>query len=402
MTKTSSSLRTVLSAVAGGLIVLAVGAVLMATDVIPTGETTREVTVRQQPIVTPASGDEDGVTVQQIYDRAGPGVVFVQARGVTNESPFGLPDRSDTATGSGFVLDKRGYLVTNAHIVEGSRDVRVRFGEGELVDARVVGQDLSSDLAVLKVDVPEDRLKPIPLGDSSTAEVGDPTIAIGNPLGFDRTVTTGIVSAIQREITAPNGFSIDNVIQTDAAINPGNSGGPLLDGAGRVLGINSQIATTGGGNVGIGFAVPANLVKKLVPELKRSGKIDRAFLGITTAPVTDLRGDLNLPTDEGALVQDVVPGGPADKAGLRAGRTETADGITLGGDLIVKVDGTEIKEPADVADAIADNKPGQTVVVEFFRGDDRKEVEIKLGKRPQQVREGGREPGGPEEIPPFP
>jgi S1-C subfamily serine protease len=402
MTKTSSNLRTVLSAVAGGLIVLAVGAVLMATDVIPTGETTREVTVRQQPIVTPTSGDEDGVTVQQIYDRAGPGVVFVQARGVTNESPFGLPDRSDTATGSGFVLDKKGYLATNAHVVEGSRDVRVRFGEGELVNAKVVGHDLSSDLAVLKVDLPGDKLNPIPLGDSSKAEVGDPTIAIGNPLGFDRTVTTGIVSAIQREITAPNGFSIDNVVQTDAAINPGNSGGPLLDGAGRVLGINSQIATTGGGNVGIGFAVPVNLVKKLVPELKRSGKIDRAFLGITTAPVSDLKEDLNLPSDEGALVQDVVPGGPADKAGLRAGRTETADGITLGGDLIVKVDGKEIKEPADVADAIADNKPGQTVVVEFFRGDDRKEAEVKLGKRPQQVREGGREPGGPEQIPPFP
>jgi S1-C subfamily serine protease len=402
MTKTSSNLRTLLSAVAGGLIVLAVGAVLMATDVIPTGETTREVTIRQEPITTPASGDEDGVTVQQIYDRAGPGVVFVQARGVTNESPFGLPDRGSTATGSGFVLDKQGYIATNAHIVEGSRDVRVRFGEGELVDARVVGQDLSSDLAVLRVNLPEDRLKPISLGDSSKAEVGDPAVAIGNPLGFDRTVTTGIVSAIQREITAPNGFSIDNVIQTDAAINPGNSGGPLLDGAGRVLGINSQIATTGGGNVGIGFAVPVNLVKKLVPELKRSGKIDRAFLGITTAPVADLREDLNLPSDEGALVQDVVPDGPADKAGLRAGRTETADGITLGGDLIVKVDGTEIKEPADVADAIADNKPGQTVVVEFFRGEDRKEVEIKLGKRPQQVRERGGEPGGPEEIPPFP
>ena len=406
MTKTSSALANVMSGIAGGLVVLVIGVILLATGVIDSGDGAREVNVKQQPISTPQGGDEEGLTVAEIYDRSGPGVVFVQARGGGgNRSPFGLPQPDETASGSGFVLDKQGYIATNAHVVQGAEDVRVRFGEGKLVDAKLVGRDPSSDLAVLKIDdVDENQLRPIPLGDSAKVNVGDPAIAIGNPLGFDRTVTTGIVSAKQREIQAPNGFSIDNVIQTDAAINPGNSGGPLLDATGRVTGINSQIATAGSrGNVGIGFAVPINTVKRLVPQLKKNGKVDRAYLGITTASITQTGDDLNLPADSGALVQDVVPGGPADRAGLRAGRRETKTGLTLGGDLIVKVDGVDIREPEDVAEAIGDDKPGKSVVVEFFRGDDRRTVEVELGRRPQRAPRGaGEEPGGPEQIPPFP
>jgi S1-C subfamily serine protease len=273
----------------------------------------------------------------------------------------------------------------------------VRFGEAgdeRSFDAKVVGADPSTDIALLKVEgVDPKDLKPLPLGNSSRLKVGDPTIAIGNPFGFDQTVTTGIVSALQRQIPAPNNFSIDDVIQTDASVNPGNSGGPLLDAAGRVIGVNSQIATGGSqGSVGIGFAVPVNTVKEVVPELEENGKIERAYIGVTTAPVADLAKDLNLPADKGALVQDVQPGSPAEKAGLKAGRTRTDEGITLGGDLIVRVDGKDVASPEDVAVAIEDNKPGDNVAIEFLRGGKRETVDLELGTRPAKA--GGGDPRG--------
>ena len=391
---------------------LLLGAVLIATDVIDTGDTTREV-IRQAPLAEAAAdtASEDGLTVTDIYDRDGPGVVFIQADiGSGVQSPFGLPDQgSGVATGSGFVLDKDGYILTNAHVVEDAREVGVRFTEeSSLVKAEVVGSDLSSDLAVLKID-PEEapKLVPLKLGDSTKLRVGDPVIAIGNPFGYSRTVTTGIVSALQRQITAPNNFQIDNVIQTDASINPGNSGGPLIDARGEVVGVNSQIATGGAnGSVGIGFAVPISTAKEIVPQLKDEGKVERAYLGVTTTTVTEqLAQDLNLPVDKGALIQDVVDGGPADDAGLRAGRTEIGQGLSVGGDIIVMVDGQEIERNSDVADAILDKKPGDEVEIEYFRGDDRKTVTVELGKRPQSL-DAGSLPQGSEEPPdeglPFP
>jgi S1-C subfamily serine protease len=376
----------------GGLVVLVLGAVLIATDVIDTGDDT---VVRESQITRPTTdsgGDEGGRTVADIYRAEGRGVVFVQARGVSDDSIFGVPQQRGTATGSGFVVDRDGTIITNAHVVEGSDEVSVRFEEnGDPVDADVKGRDPSTDLAVLKVD-PDDvkNLRTLPLGDSKDVRVGDPVVAIGNPFGFDRTVTTGIVSALQREIEAPNGFPIRNVIQTDAAINPGNSGGPLLDSEGRVIGINSQIATggSGSGSVGIGFAVPIDTAKELLPKLKQGGRIERAYLGINMAPVTgQLADDLNLPADRGALIQSVEPDGPADDAGLKGGRTETAQGVAAGGDLIVKVDGRTVRSPDDVATAIADDKPGDTVVVEYYRGDDRKTARVELGKRPNELRQ---------------
>ena len=393
-----SSSRTphVLSGVLGGLVVLVVGSVLIATDVIDTGDTTREV-VQQSSLTRPVSDsdsgseEEEGLTVTEIYDRDGPGVVFIQADVQSQvESPFGLPDEdSGVATGSGFVLDKDGYILTNAHVVEGAREVGVRFTEeSSLVEAKVVGADLSTDLAVLKID-PDDspKLQPLELGDSGRLRVGDPVIAIGNPFGYSRTVTTGIISALQRQISAPNNFQIDDVIQTDASINPGNSGGPLIDARGQVVGINSQIATGGAnGSVGIGFAVPVNTAKKIVPQLKEDGKVERAYLGVTTTTVTDqLAEDLNLPVEEGALVQDVVDDGPADDAGLRAGRTEIGQGLRVGGDILVEVDGQQITRNSDVGDAILDNKPGDEIDLEYFRGDDRKTATVKLGERPQNL-----------------
>ena len=389
---------------------LVIGAVLIATDVIDTGDTTREV-VQQTPLTQPASDtatNDQGLTVPEIYDRDGPGVVFIQAEiHSQTESPFGLPgDNSGIATGSGFVLDKDGYILTNAHVVEGAKEAGVRFTEeSDAVDAKVVGRDTSTDLAVLKIDPDEaPKLRSLALGDSSKLHVGDPVIAIGNPFGYSRTVTTGIVSALQRQITAPNNFQIDDVIQTDASINPGNSGGPLIDARGQVVGINSQIATGGSnGSVGIGFAVPINTAKKIVPQLKEHGKVDRAYLGVTTTSVTEqLAQDLNLPVQEGALVQDVVDGGPADDAGLRAGRTEIGQGLRVGGDIIVEVDGQTISRNSDVADAILDNKPGDEVQIEYFRGDDRKSTTVKLGTRPQSLDLGSQPSDSPDDSLPFP
>jgi S1-C subfamily serine protease len=381
----SSAIGSLLAGVIGGLVVLVIGAILIATNVIDTGHTTK--VVRQQAITRQASDQSGGGrTVADIYKKEGTGVVFIQSKGVTStDSPFGLPQQG-TATGSGFVVNKDGTILTNAHVVEGASDVRVRFEEnGDFVPAQVKGRDPSSDLAVLKVDPSKAKLRPLPLGNSDTAQVGDSVIAIGNPFGFTRTVTTGIVSALQRQIDAPNGFTIDHVIQTDASINPGNSGGPLLDATGKVIGINSQIATGGSGNgsVGIGFAIPVNTAKKLLPKLEKGGTVKRPFIGVTTAGVTkQLARDLNLPVDKGAMVIDVRPGSPADKAGLRAGDTQTTDGLRIGGDVIVNVDGKDIKKPDDVLSALSGKKVGDEVKVDFYRGRSKKSVKLKLANRP--------------------
>ena len=397
MQQRSSRLSHVLSGLVGGLVAVAVGAVLLATGVVEAGGETDTV-VTQQPVTQPAAEEGRGLTVGGIYERVRPGVVFVEAEGTASVSPFGFPEgRGGTATGSGFVLDREGFVLTNAHVVDRADEVTVTLEGEEQVPAEVVGVDLSSDLAVLKVDPSETGdLEPLPLGDSGAARVGDPTVAIGSPFGFESTVTTGIVSATERSIQAPNGFSIDNVIQTDASINPGNSGGPLLDAQGRVIGVNSQIATGGAnGSVGIAFAVPIDTAKTVVPQLKEDGEVERAFLGVTTTDVTPtVAEDFNLPVEEGALVQDVTAGGPVDDAGIRAGRTKTTDGLVAGGDVIVGVDGEEVAESADVAAAIADDEPGETVEVEVYREDERQTFEVELGKRPEQASGLGVPPGG--------
>jgi len=389
----------ILSGLLGGLVVLVLGAILISTNVIDTGDDTT--VVREAPVTQTASGDGDGRSVHDIYKREGRGVVFVEAEGVSDgPSIFGTPNEG-TATGSGFVVDRDGTILTNAHVVSGAEKVKVSFTEdGDPVDAEVRGVDESTDLAVLKID-PDDveNLTVMPLGDSSKVAVGDPVVAIGNPYGLQRTVTTGIVSALQREITAPNGFQINDVIQTDASINPGNSGGPLLDADGRVIGINSQIATggTSQGSVGIGFAVPINTAKKLLPELREGGDIEHAYLGVTMTDVDEeLARKLNLPVDEGALIQQAVPGGPADDAGLRGASGGSGSAVAPGGDLIVKVDGEEVENADDVAAAIEDNRPGDTIEVEYYRGDDVKTARVELGERPDQVGAGS-EPQAPED-----
>ncbi|HEY8584913.1 MAG TPA: trypsin-like peptidase domain-containing protein, partial [Capillimicrobium sp.] len=269
---------------------------------------------------------------------------------------------SGRATGTGFLIGDGSTIVTNAHVVGNASDVQVTFGDqGRRIDTEVLGRDVSTDLAVLRVDPGAHGAAPLPLADSDDVRVGDGVVAIGNPFGLDRTATAGIVSATGRHIQAPNGFDIDDVIQTDAPINPGNSGGPLIDARGRVIGVNSQIATSGagGGNVGIGFAVPSNTVREIVPQLKSGQRIKRPFLGVSTVPDT-----------RGARVARLVPSGPSDSAGLRVG------------DVIVGVDGDTVDDPQDVAAGIADNSPGDAVDVEVLRGGQQETISVKLGTRP--------------------
>ena len=399
----------IMSGIAGGLVAVALGAILIGTGAIDTGGTTKTI-VQQVPVSTtqPAAQQAGGgLTISQIYKQVSPGVAYVQAKvNQQSSNPFGFPQAGQgLATGSGFVLDTRGYIVTNAHVIDGAINggVTVSFLNGNPVNATIVGKDVSSDLAVLKVDPSKVKLVPLVLGDSSKVQVGDPAIAIGNPFGYDDTVTSGIISALQRHIQAPNQFSIDNVLQTDAAINPGNSGGPLLNAAGQVIGINSQIATNGqsSGNVGIGFAVPIDLAKAIVPKLIAHGSVQHAYIGITTTKVdSQVAHDLNLPLSRGALVQKVVPGGPGDKAGIKAGDTQAADGIIAGGDLIIEVGGKQINTPDDIATAIAGDKPGQQVQITFLRGNSKKTVTVTLGNRPQTAPSGTGDQGGG--IPPLP
>jgi putative serine protease PepD len=292
--------------------------------------------------------------VAAIYERARPGVVDVQVR-----------TGGGTATGSGFVVDDDGTIVTNEHVVDQARTARIRFaGQDEPVTARVLGADASSDLAVLRVD-PDDvkgDLRPLPLGSSGKLRVGEPAIALGSPFGLDGTLTTGVVSALERDIRAPNGFTIDEVVQTDAAINPGNSGGPLLDGDGRVIGVNSQRA--GGEGSALGFAVPVDTLKQVLPRLKRGEDIRRPFLGVSTTE-TD--------AGSGARVAAVVPGGPAADAGLRAG------------DVITRVGDTRVAEASDVAGAIESLRPGEEVTITYTRNGDERTGRVKLGTRPEEI-----------------
>src|SRR3954454_13125893 len=293
-----------------------------------------------------ANGNLAPTKVGQIYARASKGVVSVAAR-----------EGNGTSTGTGFVIDDNGTVVTNAHVVGEVGTAQVRFGDqGRTLDAPVLGRDASSDLAVLRVDPSQTgRLYPLKLADSSKVHIGDAAVAIGNPFGLDRTATAGIVSGLGRHIAAPNGFDIDEVIQTDAPINPGNSGGPLLDGRGRVIGVNSQIETggTGGGNVGIGFAVPSNAVREVVPRLERGKPVIRPFLGIQTTAITQSAAAARgLREGEGVLVGKVTKGGPADDAGIRDG------------DVLTNVAGQRVADPSDVATAIEGHQPGDDVDVE--------------------------------------
>ena len=381
------------SAVLGGLVVAILGWVAIAAGWIESEDSGGSGNV-VLPISQPAPGGDGaeaggGVSVSQIYDRTSPGVAHIEATGVSPQGPvpFGGPAPRQTATGSGFVIDEEGRIVTNAHVVDGASEISVKLGEDEKsYEAELVGEDASTDIAVLRVDAGQDALEPLALGESNGVDVGDPVVAIGNPFGLDRTATAGIVSALQREIQAPNGFTIRDVIQTDAAINPGNSGGPLLDATGRVVGVNSQIESSSGGNVGIGFAVPIDTAREVAQQLISNGEVQHAYMGITGADLTSEIADVvNMDADAGALVQSVVPGSPADEAGIEAGdATVNVNGqrVRVGGDLIVAVDGRDVQDMGDVISAVDSKSPGDELELTLLRGGDERTVSIELTERP--------------------
>jgi S1-C subfamily serine protease len=375
---------------------LAVGGVAVFGDLGGTTTTVREVpSSAAAASTTPSSGPGSRLSINEIYRRAASGVVQVTSTTVVNVpadpfggNPFFPQEQRQQSLGSGFVVDKAGHIVTNYHVVEGARQVRVSFSNGSSMKATVVGTDPSSDLAVLEVDASSRALTPLPFGNSDEIEVGDPVVAIGNPFGLDRTVTAGIVSAIQRAITAPNGYTIDHVIQTDAAINHGNSGGPLLNGAGQVIGVNSQIETGSvrSGNVGVGFAIPSNTVKTVMAQLIREGRVDRAFIGISAVPITDeLSRVFRLPVSKGLLVQSVQPGSGAAKAGLKAGTTQVVlagESYNLGGDIIVEAGGSSVANLDRLRDIVAGRKPGDTLELTIFRDGKKRTIDVKLGRQP--------------------
>jgi S1-C subfamily serine protease len=379
---------------------IAVGVIAAANGLGGSATTVREVVETAMPArFAQASGP---LTIHQIYTRAAPGVVQVTATSrVTGEpnpflDPFGFGGptlQTQSALGSGFVIDKSGDIVTNYHVVQGANRVEVSFSNNEHRPATIVGRDPSTDVAVLRVKgVTARALTPLPLGDSDEVQVGDSVVAIGNPLGEDRSITAGIVSALQRRIYAPNGAPIDHAIQTDAALNHGNSGGPLLNARGQVIGVNSQIQTAeaGGGSIGIGFAIPINTVKSTAAQLIAHGHVEHAFLGVSVQALTASIAKLfRLPTQHGLLVGAVCARSGASSAGLHAATQQvTVAGVSwpLGGDIIVKLDGSPVTSVDELRSLVANRKPGETVSLEVYRGSKKLTVHAKLGRQPLSSR----------------
>lgn len=312
--------------------------------------------------------DEDEDEAEAVYRKAAAGVVEIRSprgRDVFPDLPFEPEPAEPEAQGTGFVIDEEGHIVTNEHVVGDARSVTVVFADGEQATARVVGADPSSDIALLEVDPSEAELEPLELGSSADLSVGQDVYALSNPYGLDRTLTAGIVSALDRTIRAPNGYTISGVIQTDAALNSGSSGGPLLDDQGRVVGVAAQIATRTGGNVGIGYAIPIDLVKEVVEELQSDGQVEHAYLGVVIRPAG--------PGTEGAVVTEVRAGSPADAAGLQPG------------DVVTAVDGEPVRSPDDLTTAVGEREPGDEIELEIERDGSQRTVTATLASRPEST-----------------
>ena len=341
--------------------------------------TVRQVTVESSE---PAASTTASLSVSEVYEKAYKSVVEITST-LNQPSPMG-GEQQASGQGSGFVFDADGHIVTNHHVVDGAQSVSVRFWDGSTYDATVVGTDPSTDLAVIKVDAPSDVLIPLTLGDSASLSVGETVVAIGSPFGLEGTLTSGIVSALNREMTSPNNFTISNSIQTDAAINHGNSGGPLLNAAGEVVGVNTQIKSDSGGSDGVGFAIPSSTVSSIVPQIISSGSVEHAYLGVGVATLSEsVASELGVPT--GAMVTEVRQGAPAAEAGLRAASgSEMVNGQSYptGGDVITAVDGTAITDGASLQSAIDAKRPGDSVSITYTRDGTSTTVQVSLGTRP--------------------
>ena len=372
---------TAIAALAAALVIGVGGGVLAySTWGSSTKTVVRQVTVDNS---TPASST-DTLSVGEIYRRANKGVVELTVSSTQN-SPFGQ-SQGQRAQGSGFVYDTSGNVITNEHVVDGATSISVKFWNGATYKGTVVGTDPSTDLAIVHVDAPSSVFVPLSLGDSSKVAVGDGVVAIGSPFGLEETVTSGIVSALHRQIDAPNNFTISDAIQTDAAINHGNSGGPLLDMHGRVIGVNAQIQSDSGGNEGVGFAIPANTVKSIASQILANGKAEHAFLGVRAVTIpASVAGDLNLAA--GAEIATVRPGTPAAKAGLHAStgtRTVNGQAFPTGGDVITSVGGTKITTVDGLIAAVNAKKPGDIVSITYLRAGKSHTVRVTLTSRPSQ------------------
>lgn len=336
------------------------------------------------PEVYPA-GISDPATVSdeqnniEVYKTLSPGVAFITST-MYQRDMFGEVEEGQ-GSGSGSVIDDQGHIITNYHVVEGAQKLSVSLGGEKVYPATFVGGDPDTDLAVIKIDVPRDQLTVIPFGNSDNLIVGQKVLAIGNPFGLDRTLTTGVISGLQRPIRARNQRLIEGAIQTDASINPGNSGGPLLNTRGQMIGINSQILSPAGGSVGVGFAVPVSIARRIIPQLIQYGKVRRPKLGISLVEVAKLKGRLRMPTENGVLINTITPGGPAEGAGLK-GTSQTYDGLILG-DIIVGIDGEPVENQDDLARILDKRQIGGTVRVEVFRNGGKVTVPVRLTEVPE-------------------
>jgi S1-C subfamily serine protease len=338
--------------------------------------------------ITEAAGDEALDSEEQnnilVYRKNIPSVVNITSKAVAFDFFYGLVPQE--GQGSGFVIDKEGHILTNYHVIADARQVEVTMHNRKKFRATVIGSDPAHDLAVIKIEAP--NLTPAVLGDSRHLQVGQKVYAIGNPFGLAGTMTCGIVSSI-RPVKEPNGATIDEAIQTDAAINPGNSGGPLMNGHGEVIGINTMILSSVGQNAGIGFAIPINTAKAVLNDLVTIGRVRRPALGVSTIPVgPELAEQMGLPVDFGLLIVKVLPGGAAERAGLRGGNERAYLGnipITLGGDLIVAIDGQNVQDQQDLAQVMNAHRAGDSVKVTVYRGKQKLEVNVTLGEAREQV-----------------
>jgi S1-C subfamily serine protease len=388
-----TALTAFVSAIIGGL----VATLVFYLSVLGLGEGSGDLSINEARQATPEEGVNpgggDGPSVREVYTRDGPGVVTVDVRS-ESIGPGG---------GSGFVIDERGYVVTNQHVVEGADSVSLRFSSGARQVAEVVGEDASTDVAVLKVEVPKETLVPLTLGDSDSVGVGDPVIAVGNPLNVGISVTTGIVSGLGRPIDAPNGYTISGAVQTDAALSSGNSGGPLLDAKGEVIGVNSLTAAAPGFGIvsqGLNFAVPINTVKSVSEQIIETGTVQHGYIGVRILPVgiEDLAAYSGLSSEElseqyglpesGALIREVSEGGPADEAGLTGGeeREEEIAGLTVPlGDVVTEVDGEPVVNPDDVSEAVNSKQPGDELTLTAVTpGEEPREVTLTVGVQPDE------------------
>jgi len=324
----------------------------------------------------------------EVYKTIAPGVVYIQST-TTVRDFLGLFSQPVEGAGSGSIIDDQGDILTNYHVIANAEKLTVSLGGGKNYPAKVVGRDPDTDLAVIRLlESPKEQMTVVPLGDSDKLIVGQKVLAIGNPFGLDRTLTTGVISGLQRPIRAQNNRQIEGAIQTDASINPGNSGGPLLDSHGRMIGINSQIESPSGASAGVGFAIPVNIAKRIVPQLVKNGYVQRPKLGIDPRNVEALSGQVRLPVSYGVLILAVQPGGAAANAGLR-GLVQTENDVELG-DIIIAIDGEKVGNNDDLYKILDKHQVGETVSVEVMRNGGRMTVSVKLMEAPQR-RQGIRE-----------